>query len=189
MFGGAKLDKLEECLAAFAAEEKLEGFDCSTCNDKSPTTKTMRIQRFPECLVLHIIRFKRAPTAVSTATDRWIKFGTNVSFPLNGLHLSSLASDTITTEFSEADLVYDLYAVINHYGSRDFGHYTAFCKVQATDGSAEQPWLRFDDDKVTQARSATSAPAPTRFAFCELRASEPLAEFTPLLVVLCALQG
>ena len=158
IFSPGKFDKLEDCLEAFAAEERLEGavFECSSCGKKTTATKTMRIHRFPECLIIHINRFKRAATTITNGANRWIKFGTNVSFPLTGLKLESLASES--SGVVKSDQVYDLYAVINHYGSRDFGHYTAFCKVAGTSSSSEQPWLKFDDDKVTPVRVDATLP-------------------------------
>ena len=40
--------------------------------------------------------------------------------------------------------VYDLYGVINHYGSLINGHYTAYCK-----NFIENRWYEFNDSKVT----------------------------------------
>lgn len=40
---------------------------------------------------------------------------------------------------------YDLYAVCNHIGNMQSGHYTAFCK-----NPIDQQWYSFDDTRVTQ---------------------------------------
>lgn len=40
---------------------------------------------------------------------------------------------------------YDLYAVINHIGNMQSGHYTAYCK-----NPLDQQWYSFDDTRVTQ---------------------------------------
>ncbi|ESO11514.1 hypothetical protein HELRODRAFT_145739, partial [Helobdella robusta] len=45
---------------------------------------------------------------------------------------------------SADDSVYDLYAVCNHYGDMQGGHYTAFCKNPATG-----MWCLFNDSKAT----------------------------------------
>jgi Ubiquitin carboxyl-terminal hydrolase len=112
----------------------------------------MRVRRFPPCLVVHINRFKRSALSPAAA-DRWIKFSSDVRFPVSALHLGPLSTGAAaaTTAAPAEDPVYDLYAVINHYGSRDIGHYTAHCKV-AGEGGRER-WLTFDDDKVTEVRS------------------------------------
>lgn len=43
---------------------------------------------------------------------------------------------------------YDLFAVINHEGQMDNGHYTNFARFQ-------DEWYRFDDEKVTLANLGT----------------------------------
>jgi len=42
-------------------------------------------------------------------------------------------------------LIYDLYAVSNHYGNMGFGHYTAYAKNWIQDS-----WFDFDDSSVTK---------------------------------------
>ena len=42
-------------------------------------------------------------------------------------------------------MLYDLYAVSNHYGSLAFGHYTAYCKNQVTG-----LWYDFNDSSVSE---------------------------------------
>jgi len=44
---------------------------------------------------------------------------------------------------SSKPLLYDLYGVINHYGSMNFGHYTAYCKNDNT-------WKQYDDSNVSE---------------------------------------
>ena len=41
--------------------------------------------------------------------------------------------------------IYDLYAVSNHYGSLNGGHYTAFCQ-----NPVHKKWFEFDDTDVTK---------------------------------------
>lgn len=50
---------------------------------------------------------------------------------------------------TENELVYDLFAVSNHYGSMSGGHYTAFGKNPLL-----QKWFEFDDDSVKQVSPA-----------------------------------
>ncbi|KAG7468755.1 ubiquitin carboxyl-terminal hydrolase 8, partial [Solea senegalensis] len=40
---------------------------------------------------------------------------------------------------------YGLYAVSNHYGGLDGGHYTAYCK-----NALKQRWYKFDDHEVSE---------------------------------------
>lgn len=43
----------------------------------------------------------------------------------------------------DGPLLYDLFAISNHYGSTGGGHYTAFCKNPITG-----EWYDFDDSSV-----------------------------------------
>ena len=40
-------------------------------------------------------------------------------------------------------LIYDLYGVVNHFGSMSFGHYTAYCKNN-------DKWFLYDDDSIIE---------------------------------------
>ncbi len=42
-------------------------------------------------------------------------------------------------------MIYDLYAVSNHYGSLNGGHYTAFCR-----NPIDNKWYEFDDSSVSR---------------------------------------
>ena len=46
-------------------------------------------------------------------------------------------------------MLYDCYAVSNHYGSMGFGHYTAYSKNSLTD-----KWYDFDDSRVNQVEAS-----------------------------------
>jgi len=45
-------------------------------------------------------------------------------------------------------MLYDLYAVSNHYGSINFGHYTAYCK-----NYMNGKWYDFNDSSVSEVDS------------------------------------
>jgi len=45
-------------------------------------------------------------------------------------------------------LIYDCYAVSNHYGNMGFGHYTAYAK-----NPIDSKWYEFDDSRVTKVRT------------------------------------
>lgn len=142
LWKGKLLDNVENCLKAFTGEERLEGneaFFCSNCKQRCPATKSLRVHRFPKCLLLHIKRFK-------VQNRQHVKLAHNVSFPLTDLRLSQFASDTCA--MPPSSLQYDLYAVCNHVGTLTSGHYTAYCKLRHEDGT--QRWHLFDDENVTE---------------------------------------
>jgi len=51
---------------------------------------------------------------------------------------------------NSGSLIYDLFAVSNHYGSVGFGHYTAFGKNYQS-----QQWYNFDDSSCTPVNGTT----------------------------------
>lgn len=44
-------------------------------------------------------------------------------------------------------MLYDLYAVANHYGTMLGGHYTAFCR-----NFLDRNWYEFNDERVSRVR-------------------------------------
>ena len=53
---------------------------------------------------------------------------------------------------AQGSLIYDLYAVTNHYGSLSFGHYTAYCKNYQTG-----LWYDYNDSSVSELDSPNEA--------------------------------
>ena len=56
----------------------------------------------------------------------------------------------------EEDLIYDLYGVVNHSGTLNFGHYTANCFNEA-----HQKWFNYNDSSVTEMKPLKAGGAPT----------------------------
>jgi ubiquitin C-terminal hydrolase len=65
----------------------------------------------------------------------------------------STGADTTQTNNKS---VYDLYAVSNHYGTMNGGHYTAMCQNAIT-----KSWYEFDDSQVNKLGSNISEISPT----------------------------
>ncbi|XP_054247092.1 ubiquitin carboxyl-terminal hydrolase 31 isoform X2 [Indicator indicator] len=94
--------------------------------------------------------------------DRRMKLQNMVKFPLSGLDMTphvvkrSQSSWSLPSHWSPwrrpyglgrdpEDYIYDLYAVCNHHGTMQGGHYTAYCK-----NSVDGQWYCFDDSEVQQ---------------------------------------
>uniref|UniRef100_A0A1A7Z1H4 ubiquitinyl hydrolase 1 n=1 Tax=Iconisemion striatum TaxID=60296 RepID=A0A1A7Z1H4_9TELE len=92
--------------------------------------------------------------------DRRMKMQNMVKFPLNGMDMAphivkrSQSSWSLPSHWSPwrrpyglgrdpEDYLYDLYAVCNHHGTMQGGHYTAHCK-----NSIDGQWYCFDDSDV-----------------------------------------
>jgi len=64
-----------------------------------------------------------------------------INFPVTGLDMSPYVCQE-----DSGECIYDLYAVSNHFGSLNGGHYTAFAK-----NPYYGKWFEFDDTDVHRA--------------------------------------
>lgn len=111
---------LNECLDEFNKEEILSENDawyCPRCKDHRRASKKFELWKTPDILVMHLKRF----SANRNFRD---KIDALVDFPVEGLDLTR----RVEAPEEGKSLVYDLFAVDNHYGGLGGGHYTAFAK-------------------------------------------------------------
>ena len=154
---------LASCLDEYTKEEELrdaESVYCGRCKSHEPAVVQTSVMRLPEILVIQIKRFQ------GTATWRE-KLNTLVDFPLNGLDMTpwlARRGGGAAPEEGEC-VVYDLYAVANHFGSLQGGHYTAYARSSPCTGagvetlssglaSAAEQWIHFDDEFVHEVPSS-----------------------------------
>ncbi|MBN3322526.1 UBP21 hydrolase, partial [Atractosteus spatula] len=126
---------LKDCLELFSQEEALDSENapmCDRCGRCTESTKKLSIQRFPRIIVLHLKRFAASRFSISKST-------VSVSFPLRHLDLGQYGAQ------GTGRVLYNLYAVCNHSGTVNMGHYTAYCLEQAG-------WYCYNDS-----RSASSS--------------------------------
>ena len=113
---------INDCFKLFFDEENLEDpLYCHHCHGPENFSKKYSINRLPYVLILSLKRFK---------------FNKNSNFKLRQM---------ITYPLYDLDLEgkkYDLYGVINHYGSINSGHYTAIVK------NKEKEWILCNDSSV-----------------------------------------
>ena len=131
---------LDDCLDEFAKEEELGTDDlwyCPRCKEHRQAKKTLELWRVPDIFVVHLKRFS-ANRGFRDKLDNLIEF------PLVDLDLSERVGDKkwVAEERSGEKLVYDLFAVDNHYGGLGGGHYTAHAQ-NFIDGK----WYYFDGTK------------------------------------------
>jgi ubiquitin carboxyl-terminal hydrolase 4/11/15 len=111
--------KLRDCFLETIKEEILtEGnaWYCNRCKELRYATKKLDIWTVPDILVIHLKRFasgQRLRDKVEMLID----------FPVEGLDLSEFVQLS-----EDKSLIYDLFAVDNHYGGLGGGHYTAAAK-------------------------------------------------------------
>ncbi|KAJ8611972.1 hypothetical protein CTAYLR_004359 [Chrysophaeum taylorii] len=129
---------LEGCLRRFTAIERLDADNswfCSTCARRRRARKRIALWRTPDILIFTLKRF-------SPLHGR--KLDRPVDFPLEGLDLGPFCAHV---RGENRSLTYTLFAVINHFGTAGYGHYTAFTRdlwaYPGLDG-----WYRCDDAVV-----------------------------------------
>lgn len=111
---------LNECLDEFNKEEVLSENDawyCPRCKEHRRASKKFELWKTPDILVMHLKRF-------SASRGFRDKLDVFVDFPVEGLDMSGRVENPEPGE----SLIYDLFAVDNHYGGLGGGHYTAYAK-------------------------------------------------------------
>lgn len=139
---------LYDCLRSFSTPEVLGEHDlwyCPRCKDHKQATKTIQVWSTGDILTIHLKRFLSA-RAFSDKID------VTVDFPIEGLDMSTFVASE-NNESVDGDgafvakpnnLIYDLFAVDNHYGGLGGGHYTASVK-----NFRDNKWYYFNDGRVT----------------------------------------
>lgn len=127
-----------ECIQQFSVREQLgdtERYQCSGCSRATNAWKQLRLYRPPPVLVVHLKRFEHGKPKIEDPVD----------FPLVGLDLRNVMRsndgerESLPHWDEGKEPIYDCYAVSNHFGQLNHGHYTAFAKGR--DGK----WSGFDD--------------------------------------------
>lgn len=150
---------LSDCLDEFTGDEHLDDQDswfCPRCKKHQRALKKMDIWKLPEIMVVHLKRFSQF--------KHWgNKVNTMIDFPLKGLDMT----DRVLGHQDES-LIYDLYAVDNHYGGIGGGHCKLWymCALSAiliakidtafAQNIDDGHWYEFNDSSVT-AMSAKDA--------------------------------
>jgi ubiquitin carboxyl-terminal hydrolase 4/11/15 len=124
---------ITSCYKNFVKTEKLEENNewyCGQCKKHQRATKKMEIYKSPHILIIHLKRFRNNS-----------KIDAVVDFPINGLNISNY----VISKDENLSMMYDLFAIGNHYGSMGFGHYISFAK-----NPIDNKWYEFDDSHVSR---------------------------------------
>ena len=186
--------RLLSCLSAFCAVETLRGEDayvCEACAKRAkeqlataaaaaaapstapvpkgqPAIKWLQVAKLPRVLTLHLKRFRHS-------ADRIDKLDEHVPFPLV-LDFSPFACargepvkhytqlpPTATAPMGESQL--RLYAVVEHQGTFEGGHYVAYANITGA-------WYRMSDSVITHVSEATVLEARAFMLFYEMVTSQ-----------------
>ncbi|XP_051517732.1 ubiquitin carboxyl-terminal hydrolase 19-like isoform X1 [Myxocyprinus asiaticus] len=150
---------LEQCLNLFTKPEVLapeEAWYCPKCQQHREASKQLLLWRLPNVLIIQLKRF-------SFRSFIWRdKINDMVDFPVRNLDLSKFCIGH--KEDIQQPPIYDLYAVINHYGGMIGGHYTAYARLPSDKNSqrSDVGWRLFDDSTVT---TVEESQVVTRYAY------------------------
>uniref|UniRef100_A0A8C8FJ61 ubiquitinyl hydrolase 1 n=1 Tax=Oncorhynchus tshawytscha TaxID=74940 RepID=A0A8C8FJ61_ONCTS len=150
---------LEQCLNLFTRPEVLapeEAWYCPKCQQHREASKQLLLWRLPNVLIIQLKRF-------SFRSFIWRdKINDMVDFPVRNLDLSKFCIGQ--KDDMQQPPIYDLYAVINHYGGMIGGHYTAYARLPSAQNSqrSDVGWRLFDDSTVTMVEESQVV---TRYAY------------------------
>ncbi|KAI0058599.1 cysteine proteinase [Artomyces pyxidatus] len=185
---GAGMNTLAGCLKRFTQPEKLgpKQYSCPKCGKASQeSSKRLSIRKLPPVLSFQFKRFEQKSVEKGTAQkiDAPVRIPASINMaPYTTLGLETSARGQGGADFAypgpEALYEYDLFAVVNHEGQIDNGHYTNFARFQ-------DAWYRFDDEKVTPStlRAVLSSPVPIYMAFYVKRRLDYKPNTTPSYVM------
>ncbi|KAF5379838.1 hypothetical protein D9615_005767 [Tricholomella constricta] len=174
---------LAACLRRFTQPEKLgpKEYSCGKCGKAShEASKRLSIRTLPPVLSFQFKRFEHKTSDKNSARkiDAPIRFPASVNMaPYTTLAMkdSEKENNGIYTG-PEGMYEYDLFAVINHEGKINNGHYTNFARYQ-------DEWCRFDDDKVTPSNLGACLNSPAYMCFYVKRHLDYKPHMTPTYVL------
>ncbi|XP_012373292.1 ubiquitin carboxyl-terminal hydrolase 43 [Octodon degus] len=129
---------LDECFQFYTKEEQLaqdDAWKCPHCRVLQQGVVKLSLWTLPDILIIHLKRFCQVG-------ERRNKLSTLIKFPLSGLNMAPHVAQRSTNgkplpgpwpswkqpaslpAAYPLDFLYDLYAVCNHHGSLQGGHYT-----------------------------------------------------------------
>lgn len=130
---------LYDCLDQFTHNEALDvKYKCQSCLKEAKAHRSLRLKKIPPVLSILLKRFKH-----NFSNDTALKIDVDVDAPFF-LNLTKYASDyKESLDEIDSNKVYELFAVINHTGLVNTGHYVALIK------NSTGQWFKFDDSVIS----------------------------------------
>lgn len=126
-------DELHECIQWGLQPEKLEG-ENAWYNEKTKQTENVQLIKsywcLPSILCINLNRF---------SLDGSTKLTNEVNFPVNNLDMSPYVEGDNPEQYQ-----YELFAVVNHMGGLNDGHYTVFIK------HSDMKWYHINDERIQE---------------------------------------
>lgn len=143
-----KIQTLRECFDQLTKPERFDEDNkwfCEKCKQHKRAYFQLSIKELPPILIVHLKRFKKAANGTAS------KLMETINYPLEGLDLSECMSNP-NLEVGKQN--YSLFAVINHTGSANFGHYTALVR----NCTNQNQWYICDDEHVSEVKNSEEFP-------------------------------
>lgn len=134
---GAKITNIMESLDTLTNTEYLDEdntWKCEKCKENRKAKLQVKIKKLPPVLIIHLKRFKKTASGRSAE-----KIEAQVDFPSDDLEISKYTTDPMN---KDNKIKYKLFAIIHHFGSLDFGHYTSTIRI------SNNKWCEYNDSKM-----------------------------------------
>ena len=123
-----------KCFEEFTKVQTLDEnnlYNCPRCKENIAAKNKIELYKIPKILIIQLKRFENGQ-----------KIKTFIDFPIKNLDISPFISNSIPYT-SNPSIKYDLFAVSNHYGELEYGHYNANCL-----NYVDNNWYNFNDKKI-----------------------------------------
>jgi len=151
---GSEPCTLEDCLNRYVRTEQLSAsIHCSRCASREPATKRMSMAELPLVVCFHLKRFEHELQALKI--DAVVRFPETLDmrpYLAESLHADADSGGAGAGGAAAADdsYTYSLFAVINHHGTMQQGHYTSYVRL----AQPGEQWFQCDDETISMATSA-----------------------------------
>lgn len=108
---------LSQCFNSYFLGERINGWNCPKCKAPRDAIKKCDISKLPPVLIIHLKRFY-------ADTYSFRKKTVYVDFPLTNLDMLPFVAPKERIIIANTTRTYNLYAISNHYGTLESGHYT-----------------------------------------------------------------
>ncbi|XP_059477248.1 ubiquitin carboxyl-terminal hydrolase 22 [Neocloeon triangulifer] len=144
---------LVDCLERFTRPEHLGSsakIKCNTCQSYQESTKQLTMKKLPVVASFHLKRFEHS-SRFHKKISSFISFPEHLDMTPFMSHRRNNNNNNSATAAANSsaplltDNRYSLFAVINHVGSLEAGHYTAYIRQQRDN------WFKCDDHIITKA--------------------------------------
>ncbi|XP_050395698.1 ubiquitin carboxyl-terminal hydrolase 8 [Patella vulgata] len=155
---------LKDCIEKFLKPEMMTGssrYKCTACKVPRDAVKRIQLFKLPPILLIGLNRF--------VSDGMWMqKKTTYVDFGINDITFNDCV-------IGPRPKSYNLYAVSNHYGTMEGGHYTAYCRNPSL-----RKWFKFDDHEVYEI-SLSDVKSSAGYLLFYTSMELPIPEFKPQL--------